>query len=70
MSLVELMPSVNSLPRHEKYRLAQNLLADLAGEETINLGEFTIYTPEFSPGVEAIMKKMLDDDKAARAISV
>ena len=65
MSLAELMPSVTTLPRHEKYRLAQNLLAELAQQDKIDMGEYAVFTPEFSPGVEKIMRDLLEQDKMA-----
>ena len=65
MSMAEIIPAVLALPRSEKLRLAQLLLADLAGEEFlsgIQQGqEFPIYTPAFTPGAAAQLATLLEE---------
>ena len=49
MSLVELLPELNALPRAEKLRLIQILVVDLAREEGIPLVEENVSYPVWSP---------------------
>jgi hypothetical protein len=55
MSIAELMPALRDLPRSEKFRLVQLLVAELAREDMASIlgGETTwpIWTPP--PAVEA-----------------
>ncbi len=65
MSIAEIIPIVQALPRSEKFRLARLLLDDLAGEELlaeIKQGqEFHIYTPEYTPGAAAQLATLLPE---------
>lgn len=65
MSVAEIIPVVRALPRSEKFRLAQLLLDDLAGEELLaglKPGqECPIYTPEFAPGAAAQLATLLEE---------
>ena len=67
MSISELLPIVRALPRSEKFRLAQVLLDDLAGEELlagIKQGqEFLLYTPECAPGTASQLATLLEQDE-------
>lgn len=69
MSLVELMPSVNSLPRADKLRLFQILAHELADEQGIGLlvtkGEYPIWTPISAYGAADTMLRMLKEHKAS-----
>jgi hypothetical protein len=53
------------LSRGEKFKLAQLLLDDLAGEDLlsgIKQGqEFPLYTPEFAPGAAAQLAALLEE---------
>jgi hypothetical protein len=65
MSIAEILPAVRALPRSEKFRLAQLLLDDLAGEEllsTLKQGqELPSYTPDFVPGAAAQLATLLEE---------
>lgn len=56
MSLSELLPSVQSLPRAEKYQLLQLLAADLAHAEGL---------PHFQPGASYPVWSPYDANEAA-----
>lgn len=49
MSLTELLPSVQALPRAERLRLLQMLVVDLAREEGVPLIDITSTYPIWSP---------------------
>jgi len=63
--ITEIIPAVRALPRSEKFRLAQLLLDDLAGEELLAAlkpgQECPIYTPEFTPGTAAQLATLLEE---------
>ena len=67
MSITEIIPAVRALPRSEKFRLAQLLLDDLAGEELLSGlkqgQEFPIYTPEFAPAAAAQLATLLEEQE-------
>jgi hypothetical protein len=45
MSLAELLPSIQALPRSDKFRLVQELIAELAQEEGLAEGEYPVWSP-------------------------
>jgi hypothetical protein len=49
MSLVELLPTVQALPRADKLRLVQLLIVDIAREEGVPMAEPGIPFPVWSP---------------------
>jgi hypothetical protein len=61
MSLAELMPSIHALPRDEKFRLAQELLADLAHEEGLLAGEYAIWSPYDAHDAAGTLLRLLGD---------
>ena len=64
MSLVELLPSVQALPRKEKFRLMQELLTELAQEEEIiPAGEYPIWSPHGAHNAAAVLTQMLEQEK-------
>jgi len=67
MSLSELLPSVHALPRIEKYRLVQELIADLAHEEGLPRGEYPIWSPYEAHAAAAALLDLLEKDKAEAA---
>ncbi len=66
MSIAEITSAARELPRDEKRKLAQTLLADLANEEAeaaFREGHvYHIYTPEFGPGAVAQLAEVLEED--------
>ncbi len=67
MSLAELMPIVQSLSRGEKYRLVQELLAELAQEEGLAAGEYAVWSPYEAHEAAATLLQLLEQDKAEAA---
>ena len=67
MSLAELLPEVQSLPRTDKFRLMQNLIAELANEEGIPAGEYPIWSPHDSHVAAATLMELLKADRAQAA---
>jgi hypothetical protein len=69
MSLAELLPSVQALPRAEKLRLAQMLIVDLAREEGVPLIEadrtYPIWTPYHAHEAAAALLRFLESQRAA-----
>jgi len=63
MLIAEILPEAMKLPRHERFRLAQLLLEDLATEEIIEqfqVGQvFPIYTPTYAPDAAGELARML-----------
>jgi hypothetical protein len=45
MSFAELQLSVRALPRRDKFRLVQGLIAELAQEETVPEIEYPVWSP-------------------------
>lgn len=68
MSLNELMPSVRELPRADKARLAQFLIAELANETSLSKTDpaFPVWTPYNSFEAAQSLFQALDEDKAKR----
>jgi hypothetical protein len=65
VSITEIIPAVRALSRSDKFKLAQLLLDDLAGEELLSElkpgQECPIYTPEFAPGAAAQLATLLEE---------
>ena len=66
MSLIELIPSVEALPRLDKLRLMQKLASDLAREEGVVEPEIPIWTPLEAYEGAAALQSFLDQEKAKR----
>ena len=67
MSLTELLPEAHALPRQDKFRLVQELLADLAEEEGLAAGEYAIWSPYEAHEAAATLMQLLEEDKQERA---
>jgi hypothetical protein len=67
MSLAELLPSVHALPRSDKFRLMQELIAELAQEEGLAAGEYPVWSPYEAHSAAATLMNLLDQDKATAA---
>jgi len=68
MSLTELLPSVHALPRSDKFRLMQALIAELAGEETgaaqqVAPIEYPVWSPYDAHDAAATLLQLLDQDR-------
>jgi hypothetical protein len=65
MSLTELLPSVQALPRADKAKLAQLLIADLAAEQhgAKNEIDYPMWTPYNTTEAAATMLKALAESK-------
>jgi hypothetical protein len=65
MSIAELLPKLQALPRAERLQLIQLLIVDLAREEGVPLVELGAAYPVWSPhqayGAAAAMLKVLDE---------
>ncbi len=70
MSLSQLLPSVEALPRTEKLQLMQWLAAQLAKEEGVPLllpeGEYPVWSPYDAHEAAAVLGAFLEQEKAAR----
>ncbi len=64
MSLAELLPTIQALPRREKFRLIQELLSDLAQEEGLAEGEYSVWSPYDAHEAAATLLQMLEQEKA------
>ena len=68
MSLTELLPVVQDLPRADKLRLMQFLVFEIAREESINLFEsdiaYPIWTPYNAFEAAGILLESLGEEKA------
>jgi hypothetical protein len=71
MSLTELLPAVHALPRADKLRLMQVLIAEIANEEAIGLPptdmSHTIWTPYDAYDAAATLLHVLHEDQAVGA---
>ncbi len=70
MLLTELIPKVNLLPRADKLRLLQLLVAELAEEDVALLTpnrEYSIWTPLNAFGAAGTLMMMLENHKATSA---
>jgi len=74
MSLAELLPNVQLLPRADKLRLMQLLVVDLAQEEGIPLltsgAEYPLWTPLAAFDAAETIRKMLEDHKATPPVEL
>ncbi len=63
MLIAEILPEAMQLPRHERFRLAQLLLENLAAEELTEHfrdGQvFPIYTPTYAPDSAGDLARVL-----------
>ena len=70
MSLSELLPTVQELPRVDKLRLMQWLAARLAKEEGVPLlsseVEYSVWSPYDAHEAAATLAAFLEEEKAAR----
>jgi hypothetical protein len=64
MSVAELVPVVQALPRPDKYRLLQLIIEQLAEEETTPFFReghvYPVYTPAFAPDAATQLAQALD----------
>lgn len=67
MSLNELLPAVHNLPRGDKYRLLQELIADLAREEGLAAGEYPVWSPYEAHAAAVTLMEMLKAEKVKAA---
>ncbi len=71
MSLTELLPAIHALPRTDKLRLMQILVAEIANEETVTLSttdiSHAIWTPYDAYDAAATLLQVLNEDQAAVA---
>jgi len=67
VSLAELLTAVHSLPRTDKLRLVQELIADLAQEEGLSAGEYPVWSPYQAHEAAATLMQMLEQEKAEAA---
>lgn len=67
MSLSELLPSIHALPRRDKFRLVQELIAELAQEEGLAEGEYPVWSPYDAHEAAATLLQLLEQDKAEAA---
>lgn len=73
MSLTELLPSVHALPRGDKFRLMQELIAELAGEESGAVAqqappiEYPVWSPQDAHDAAATLLQLLDQDRRERS---
>jgi hypothetical protein len=69
MSLAELLPNVQALPRADKLRLAQMLIVDLAREEGVPLLEadrtYPVWTPYHADEAAAVLLNFLESQRTA-----
>ena len=71
MSLTELLPAIHALPRADKLRLMQLLVAEIANEEAVALPPtdvpHAIWTPYDAYDAAATLLHVLNEDQAAVA---
>ena len=71
MSLTELLPAIHALPRADKLRLMQVLVAEIANEEAIAVPSIdmaqTIWAPYDAYDAAATLLDVLQNDQAALA---
>jgi hypothetical protein len=65
MSLTELRPSVQALPRRDKFVLVQELIAELAKEEVVAEIEYPVWSPYDAHAAAATLLEMLEREKAS-----
>ena len=64
MSLAELRPAVQALPRHDKFLLVQQLIVELAQEEAAAVIECSVWSPYDAHDAAAILLSLLEREKA------
>jgi hypothetical protein len=68
MSLIELLPTIHALPRADKLRLMQVLVAEIASEEAIALPPtdtaHTTWSPYDACDAAATLLRVLHEDQA------
>jgi len=69
MSLTTVLPSVRALPRKDKFRLMQELLAELSQEEGLEEGEYPIWSPYDAHEAAATLLQLLEQDKKEREVA-
>lgn len=65
MSLSELRPAVQALPRRDKFLLVQELISELAQEEGVPAIEFPIWSPYEAHDAAATLLQLLEQEKAS-----
>ncbi len=60
MSLTELRPSVQALPRSDRFRLVQELITELAQEEGWAEGEYAVWSPYDAHEAAATLMQLLE----------
>ena len=64
MSLAELRPLIKILPSSDKFRLVQELVAELAQEEGLTEGEYPVWSPYDAHEAAATLMQLVEQDKA------
>lgn len=67
MSLAELLPSVRALPRSDKFRLVQQLIAELAQEEGLAEGDYPVWSPYEAHEAAAVLMALLKQEEGRKA---
>jgi hypothetical protein len=65
MSLTDLRPVVQALPRRDKFLLVQELIAELAQEESVTAIEYPIWSPYYAHAAAATLQQLLEQEKAS-----
>lgn len=65
MSLTELRSAVRALPRRDKFLLVQELIAELALEESVAAIEYPIWSPYDAHAAAAVLLQVLEQEKAS-----
>lgn len=65
MTLSELLPALQSLPRREKFFLLQELISELAQEES-SAREYPIWSPYDAHDAAATLLKLLEKDQGSQ----
>jgi hypothetical protein len=63
MSLTELRPAVQALPRSDKFLLVQELVAELAKEDGMEAIEYSIWSPYDAHAAAATLLQLLQQEK-------
>ena len=65
MSLTELRLSVRALPRRDKFLLVQELIAELAQDESVPATEYPVWSPYDAHAAAATLLQLLEQEKAS-----
>ncbi len=65
MSLTELRPALQALPRRDKFLLVQELLAELAHDERVTAIEYPVWSPYEAHDAAATLLQLLEQEKAS-----